>query len=201
MDKKTLDSRLEYEPLTGLFRNRICRGTKARAGDVAGTKTEQGYIRINVDGKLYYAQRLAILTTTGSMPVGVVDHINGNRSDNRIENLRVVSHAENMQNRFTPSGENPYVGVSLVRGKWQASVTRFGMSVHLGMFESPEAARDAYQASRSMTHADFAKLARSCRRKNRLATELSSILEDFPGFESSAQQQSEWLSRRLEALS
>ena len=105
MDKKTLDSRLEYEPLTGLFRNRISRGTKAKAGDVAGTKTEQGYIRINVDGKLYYAQRLAILTTTGSMPIGVVDHINGNRSIPPLPALLLGSTA----------GQRPFITTSPTR--------------------------------------------------------------------------------------
>lgn len=72
--------------------------------------------------------------------------------------------------------------MSLVRGKWQSTVTRFGLSLHLGLFDTAEEASLAYQKSKQMTHEEFAVLARSKRRANRLTLELTYLLRDFPGF-------------------
>lgn len=199
IDKQTLDSVLCYEPETGIFRYLKPRGSM-KVGDVAGTSTKSGYVRINVLGELHYAHRLAWLTTKGSMPNAVIDHINGDPTDNRIVNLRDVSHAENLQNQFRPTRDNPYLGVSHVRGKWQSTVTRFGLSLHLGVFNTAEEASLAYQQSKQMTHEQFQKLARSKRRANRLALELTYLLRDFPGFTSTPEQQAAWSARRLHAI-
>lgn len=199
LTKETLDSVLAYEPATGLFRYLKKRGAM-KPGDIAGTKGKHGHVRINVLGTLHYAHRLAWLTTYGEMPKGVIDHIDGNPSDNRLCNLRDVCHAENLQNQFRPLGRNPYLGVSLVNGRWNAAAMRFGLSVNLGRFDTPEAASAAYQACKLMSHEEFARLARSRRRKNKLTAELSQVLSEFPGFDADETLRAAWLKRREQAL-
>lgn len=201
LTKDELDATLRYEPDTGVFYNIRDRGARARAGTPAGTLASTGYIRINIKGQLHLAHRLAWLTTYGAHPQQVVDHINGNRADNRMANLRDVSHAENLQNQFRPTRDNPYLGVSLVRGKWQSVVMRFGLSIHLGMFATAEEASRAYQSTKTLTHEEFRALARSMRRRNKLAAELTEVLQSFPGFSSSSAQKEAWAARRLIALS
>src|SRR5690606_29052356 len=67
-------------------------------GREAGGKQGGGYLRFSVDGKHYLAHRLAWLYVHGKWPSDQIDHINGDRSDNRIDNLRDVTHAENRRN-------------------------------------------------------------------------------------------------------
>jgi len=90
---------LDYNPETGIFTNRIRRGSKGAAGAEAGTLTPTGYRNIVIDGRLYPAHRLAWLYVHGTMPKWTIDHINHRRDDNRIANLRDVPHRENCQNR------------------------------------------------------------------------------------------------------
>jgi hypothetical protein len=82
--------RLSYDPITGEV---------MRDGKPAGCLRSDGYIQISLDGKLHRAHRLAWRLFHGEWPDGEIDHINGVRSDNRIENLRVTSRVENMRNQ------------------------------------------------------------------------------------------------------
>lgn len=69
-----------------------------RIGKIAGRDNGSGYLKVGIDGKRFRVHRLIWKLVHGTEP-RIIDHINHNRSDNRIENLRDVSHAENMQNR------------------------------------------------------------------------------------------------------
>ena len=90
---------LTYIPDTGLFIWNVSRG-KAKKGNIAGVMCkDRGYIRIQVDGILYHGHRLAWYFIHGSIPQGEIDHINGVKTDNRIENLRPVDRAINNQNK------------------------------------------------------------------------------------------------------
>lgn len=90
---------LSYDPGTGIFHWRP--GTR-REGFVAGTIVSEGYISIGIDRRCYKAHRLAWLYFHGIWPSAVVDHIDGDTSNNRIENLRDVTHAQNGLNRHVP---------------------------------------------------------------------------------------------------
>ena len=75
---------LDYDPDTGVFTRKVRTASSVKVGDVAGSLNGKGYIRIRVDGRLYFAHRLAWLYVHGEWPVDQVDHINGIKNDNRI---------------------------------------------------------------------------------------------------------------------
>jgi hypothetical protein len=86
-----LRERLRYDGGTGVFTRRVGSG-HARAGEIAGSVHSTGYVRIGIDGGKYTAHRLAWLYVHGVWPSDQIDHINRNRSDNRIANLRERRH-------------------------------------------------------------------------------------------------------------
>lgn len=130
-----LKSLFNYERETGEFICKAWRGGTARAGSVAGS-LNKGYLLITIDGKRYRAHRLAWLYVHGCMPKEI-DHINGNRSDNRIINLRNVTRSENSKNHCVPSNNKSGVmGVywNKAASKWQAYIKLNGKPRYLGVF-------------------------------------------------------------------
>jgi hypothetical protein len=89
----------DYCPSTGVIKWRVDIGTKIRAGEEAGSINTLGYRYIYLKHRAYLAHRLAWLITFGELPKGVIDHINHDRADNRIANLRDVSPSTNLMNR------------------------------------------------------------------------------------------------------
>src|SRR3990167_3120706 len=105
ISQQRLKELLSYNPNTGEFTRLVATGIHGcnKAGVVVGCLSDhptQGYIliRVNNDGILYRAHRLAWLYVYGFWPPADIDHINGNRSDNRIVNLRSVTRSQNLQN-------------------------------------------------------------------------------------------------------
>ena len=94
----TLRATLIYHSDTGLFTRALTRGSLL-AGSSAGSLNRAGYWQIGVCGRTYTAQRLAWYYKHGTWPSGDIDHINRDKLDNRINNLRVLSRAENLRNR------------------------------------------------------------------------------------------------------
>jgi hypothetical protein len=90
-------SLLEYDPATGELHWRVARNGRMRVGQLAGSWSN-GYIAVNVDGRKVYAHRIVWLLCKGEWPKQYIDHINGDRADNRIENLRDVSQVINGRN-------------------------------------------------------------------------------------------------------
>lgn len=117
---------------------------------VACTMQTAGYIQVHVDKKLYLAQRLIFLYMNGEWPNGDVDHINHNRSDNRLSNLRIVSRSVNLRNaRLSSRNSSGKIGVSFNTnsGKWVAIGSQNGIRKFLGYFETIDlaiAARSAW---------------------------------------------------------
>ncbi|HAS0888998.1 TPA: HNH endonuclease, partial [Enterobacter cloacae subsp. cloacae] len=91
---------LRYDPLTGVFYWLNPTAYCMHPGDVAGFVDYTGYAYIKVDRVKYSAHRLAWLYVHGSMPEEQIDHVNNNRSDNRISNLRLASRSQNMMNQY-----------------------------------------------------------------------------------------------------
>jgi hypothetical protein len=146
---------LSYDPDTGVFTRKVRTAQSVRVGDVAGTRHICGYWQINVFGALYLAHRLAWLYTNGEWPAAEIDHINGNRLDNRICNLRAATRHENGSNLRKPKSTNTsgYLGVtwSKQRRKWAAQITVNRKGRVIGFFEDPAEAGAAYlQAKREL---------------------------------------------------
>jgi hypothetical protein len=118
-----------------------------------GGTSHRGYLKMCLDKRKYYAHRLAWLYVHGEMPK-VVDHINGDTSDNRLTNLRNVSQAENLQNITRPSRNSTsgFLGVTKKRKKWTASVSLNNKHIRLGVFETKEEAYSAYVEAKRTLH-------------------------------------------------
>ena len=129
---------LDYNQDTGVFVWKVDRGNQTHAGDIAGNFTHEGYKRIKVDGKEYKAHRLAWMYVYGTMTEEKqIDHVNHDRSDNRIKNLRLVTHSSNQKNRLL--NKNNTTGVCGVRkrgNRFIAELKHNGVSMHLGSYDN-----------------------------------------------------------------
>lgn len=140
-----------YSSETGLFRWRALTSkySHAKIGDVAGWLNGDGYRDIQIDCKTYRAHRLAWLYVHGVWPSDQVDHINRDRTDNRIENLREASNTENQRNASKPyTNTSGHVGVAWHKytQKWRAYIRHDGKNLHLGLFTELEDAVAARKA-------------------------------------------------------
>jgi hypothetical protein len=129
---------LSYNHETGVFTRKINRG-KHKAGDIAGTVMSRGYIRIGVNGRTYLAHRLAWLYVYGVWP-NEIDHVNHIKDDNRISNLRSVTHQENSRNQSKQNkkeGKNDVTGVLWCRQnkKWSVRIGVNNKRVYVGIFK------------------------------------------------------------------
>lgn len=149
----SLRNLLSYEPTTGVFTWLVSRG-RVKAGDIAGAVHCNGYIRIQVSGKNILAHRLAWFFTCGAFPAMQIDHINGDKRDNRIENLRDVTPLVNSQNmRGARAGsKSGLLGVEPYKGKWRARIRINGKRVSLGCMDSKEDAHSAYVGAKRQAH-------------------------------------------------
>lgn len=154
IDYETLVSRLSYDKETGIFTWKT-NFHASKIGKVAGTRDPEGYLAIRIGRKAYRSHRLAWLYMTGAMPSQCIDHINGDRSDNRFANLREASTSLNAQNRRGPRNgqRSGYLGVTLSKGKWVARIFTDGRRIHLGRFASEHEAGAAYALAKSKFHA------------------------------------------------
>lgn len=152
-----LKSILMYDPLIGHFTWVNCGSYRINPGTRAGSKNGKGYIQICIHSKLYTAHRLAWLYTYGYFPAAWLDHINGNKSDNSIANLREATNAENQKNaKKRITNTSGFTGVSRSYKRWRATASHNGKSFNLGCFDTPEEASVAYKTFASKHHGIFA---------------------------------------------
>jgi hypothetical protein len=151
---------LDYEPSTGALTWKSFRGGGAPAtGTQAGTKTVYGYIAIRVRalGQARPAHRIAWALTHGRWPVQFIDHINGNRSDNRLCNLREADQTINSQNTRTARSTNKTTGLlgahlHKASGRYAASIGVNRKTKHLGLFDTAQQAHAAYISAKRQLH-------------------------------------------------
>lgn len=143
--------RLDYNPLTGEFRWKQSSGNgKCVVGALAGSCSgNNGYWQIGVLGRTHTAQRLAWLLSFGKWPDGEIDHIDGVRLNNRLNNLRDCTHADNMQNRASWS---EHAGARPAVGGWRAEIQASNQKYHLGIFSTPAEAHAAYAGAKRVLH-------------------------------------------------
>lgn len=142
---------VSYAPDTGVFIWNKSR-RRCRSGSPTGCKMKNGYICIRLDDVLYTAHRLAWMYVHGRWPANQLDHINGDRADNRIDNLREATNAENAQNRLRKDNKSGFPGVRAENSKWLAEIKVNYKPIRLGLFATPEEAHAAYLAAKRGFH-------------------------------------------------
>ena len=144
---------IDYDPETGRFTSRVRRGRIA-VGDVVGTRRNDGYVKIGIGGRQYYAHRLAWLHVYGEYP-SVVDHVDRNPSNNRLTNLRLVNLSQNQQNQVAHiNNTSGYKGVTLHKksGLWKAEIQVNRRRTTIGYYKTPDQASVAYQTAAMIFH-------------------------------------------------
>lgn len=156
---------LVYYPASGLFfwRDRPNIRPSANSGrrdTVAGTPRKNGYIGICINGRHRSAHRLAWLYVHGRWPTEEIDHINEDRADNRIVNLREASHGQNnTRSKARTDNRSGVLGVFRCGQRWQAQIMHEGMKYHLGVYATIEEAKTARDKAAKYLHGAFARTA------------------------------------------
>jgi hypothetical protein len=156
LDSTRIREILDYNPETGEFYWKIKSNKRAPIGAKAGGITNDGYGHIRYLNKRYSMSHLAWIHFYGKPALMYLDHINGNRFDNRISNLREATPAENMQNiRKAPkNSSHGFLGAHFdkEKNKWRSRIRVNGTKISLGRFNTPEEASAAYLAAKRQYH-------------------------------------------------
>lgn len=161
LTQERLRELMTYDPETGNFIRiqQTGRGHRKRPGVCGYLRPSDGYLEIKVDQRKYRAHHLVWLWHYGELPT-LLDHINGNILDNRIENLRRATVKQNGFNRSAVK-RNPtgYKGVSWhsIGRKWRARIRVDGKEKNLGLFGCPKEAAKAYDNAARDIHGEFMK--------------------------------------------
>jgi hypothetical protein len=124
-----------------------------------------GYLECSLDSKRYYLHRLAWFYVYKVWPSDNIDHINGNKSDNRLVNLRQATQSQNMHNRNKyKNNTSGYKGVTWHKQykKWNAQITYNNKLINLGFFDCPVEAHKAYCKAADKMHKEFANEGSKC---------------------------------------
>ena len=143
-----------YDPASGAFLHRANGVHKTAMANAASKNKITGYMTLRFDGGNVYAHRMAWVYLYGEYP-DRIDHINGDRADNRIANLRSVTQSGNLQNLTNrPQRSNPYLGVSQCKktGRFEAYIQIQGRKKSLGRHATPEEAHQAYLSAKKVFH-------------------------------------------------
>ena len=153
---------LSYNPESGVFVWIKHCGPNASIGSVAGCVKRDGYVAIGINRRLYAAHRLAWVYMYGEIPAERhIDHIDRDRRNNRIGNLRLANKSQNAMNMGMMSTNSSGVkGVCFDknRGKFMAYIGVDNKQLYLGRFASLDEARDAYEAASKKYHGDFGRV-------------------------------------------
>jgi len=149
---------LQYSPSTGILIRLKSKSKRVKPGDIAGYIRKDGYVGLSLLCNEYLAHRIAWLLYYKEWPTDEVDHIDGNRANNKINNLRLSNRYDNNRNRHGPTKANK-LGVLGVHqhtsGRYVARVRHKGESLYVGIFDSPEEAHAAYLEKKRELHPSF----------------------------------------------
>lgn len=129
---------------------------RIKAGTVAGGIRPDGYLEVRLKQRLFLVHHVIWALNHGAWPQGLMDHINGNRTDNRIQNLRDVCDRVNAENKHAHQSNNKLrlLGVTYRRNRntYTAKINVCGKCHYLGEFKLPEQAHKAYLAAKRRLH-------------------------------------------------
>lgn len=156
LSQSRLKELMSYDPDSGVF-TRLIDCNRSKKGEAVSCKHNKGYFRVSIDGTRYLLHRLAFLFMEGRMP-DEIDHINGDRSDNRWANLRECCSRQNKFN-MTSRSKSGVKGVywNKEKEKWQAQLSIDGKVKFLGRFKNLDDARDVVIEARNVHHGEFAR--------------------------------------------
>ena len=155
---------LRYEAGTGKLywiKKPSYRANRAVVGEEAGRTSTNNYNDIQIDGRRMKAHHIVWALHTGEFPALFIDHINGNKTENRVDNLRLATASDNAANRVSEMGSTSiYLGVSFKSANraWVAQIHKSGKKIHLGLFDSEATAAKAYNNAAMKHHGKFARL-------------------------------------------
>lgn len=149
-----------YEPETGEFYWTDKCAKNVKPGGLAGFRDKCGYWGITIDYVIYKAHRVAWAYVYGEWPDLDIDHIDGQRGNNSIKNLRLATNHQNQANRKTAFGKSKYKGVCFhkMNKKWMAQLKKDGETEFIGYFSTQEDAAIAYNKRAILRHGEFAAL-------------------------------------------
>lgn len=150
-----LTASLAYDPNTGLLTRLKAHCNRIKSGDEAGSVNGNQYKTVSLFNRRYQAHRLAWFHFYGTWPIGQIDHIDRNRTNNRINNLRDVGSVENSHNHSKAvTNWSGFTGVSWHKKNccWVAGIRADGHKHHLGSFKTRELAAAAYQKAKLIYH-------------------------------------------------
>lgn len=151
---------VSYDPETGILTRKVRTSNRVHVGDAVGTISGNGYRMGRIGGRHAYLHQFAWFYVHGAWPDRDLDHINRDCLDNRISNLRLATESQNLANKKRPSSNTSgFKGVHPKRKKWCAQIKCEGQRRTLGVFETPEAAHEAYMKAARELFGEFARAA------------------------------------------
>lgn len=164
-EEEKLKAMYHYDPATGIFtwRTKPKRNRK-KAGDTAGCRSREGRVVLSFGKTQLIGSRVAFFLMTGRWPAMFLDHVNGDKEDNRWCNLREATGFENMANKgVIKSNKSGFKGVCFDGTpnrlkKWRAGIMHHCHTYSLGHFHTPEDAYEAYCSAAFFLHGEFVNL-------------------------------------------
>lgn len=150
---------VNYDCETGLFTRKKSVG-RSFAGRVLGYTKNNGYIAFTLDSKKYFAHRLAWLYVHKKLPEHDIDHIDGNRSNNKIKNLRDIPRSSNLENSAKAKSSNKSTGLigaylHKKTGKFTSRIQVDKKDNYLGSYDTAQLAHEAYMNAKKKLHKGY----------------------------------------------
>jgi len=148
LTQEILKKHLHYDPDTGAFTRKVVSGPTVKIGDIAGWINSEGYRKLRLFGTAYYSHTLAWLYVYGYFPKNDLDHVDRNKANNRIGNLREATRSENVMNcGLRSNNTSGFRGVTWLkrRSRWVARIYVEGKREQIGYFKTAEEAGRAYE--------------------------------------------------------